>query len=144
MMNIYGKKCLFDTNILIFARDKTSLLHEKTVKLFKDLESDKFETFVSYQNLLEFTAVLTRVYKLSQKEVSKDLELLLSSPKIRVIYPTIATLPIFLKLLKKDTGVYVYDLYLAATAKTNGIEIIISNDNDFQKIKEINLFNPFK
>lgn len=144
MMNISGKKCLFDTNILIFARDKTSLRHQKAVELFKDLEAGKFEAFVSYQNLLEFTAVLTRVYKISQKEVAGDLELLLSSPKIRVIYPTLATLPIFLKLLKKDTGVYVYDLYLAATAKTNGIEIIISNDNDFQKIKEVNLFNPYK
>ncbi len=143
-MNISGKKCLFDTNILIFARDKTSLRHQKAVELFKDLEAGKFEAFVSYQNLLEFTAVLTRVYKISQKEVAGDLELLLSSPKIRVIYPTLATLPIFLKLLKKDTGVYVYDLYLAATAKTNGIEIIISNDNDFQKIKEVNLFNPYK
>lgn len=142
MKAIYGKKCLVDTNILLFARDKASPYHTKAANIFQMITEGKFEAYVSYQNLLEYSAVMTRLYKVSQKETASDIEMLLSYPNIKVIYPTLAASTVFLKLLKEEKGVYIFDLYLAATAISIGIKVIISDDRDFRKIKEVALFNP--
>lgn len=144
MKAIYGKKCLVDTNILLFARDKASPYHHQAANIFQNIAEGKFEAYISYQNLMEYGAVLTRLYKVTQKETAKDIEMLLSDSNITVIYPSPNSAAIFLKMLKEESGVYIFDLFLAATAISAGIKMIVSDDHDFRKIKEISLFNPIE
>lgn len=144
MNPIYGKKCLLDTNVFLFAYDRSSSHHNLAVRLFKELEEGKFQGFFSIQTILEFGAVLTSGYKITEKEVLEDTELILAHPKLKVLFPLPSLLPDFLALLNKDSHLYIFDLYLIATAKIFGIEVIITADEDFQRIKDISVYNPFK
>ena len=63
----------------------------------------------------------------------------------RIIYPNNKTHYLALELIKehKLVGNHIFDAYLAATAITNDImEIATDNVKDFQKFK-IDIFNPF-
>lgn len=144
MKDIYGKKCLLDTNIILAARIRTDPHHIIATKIFEDIEKNIFAPFLSIQNVLEFSAVLTRVYKLSSREAARDIELIFSLPRIQVLYPTVTSRNIFIQLLSSYPNIYVFDLYLAATAISFGIDIILSNGNDFAGIKEIEFHNPFQ
>ncbi len=143
MKTISGKKCLLDTNILLYAIDKKSSFHKEALLLFKKIENGDFFAFVSVQNLLEFGAVLSRGYKVPLKEVAEDMRLLLSNPKIKLIYPGPAVLPIFLRLMDKAPNVYIFGLFLTATALDNKIEVIISKDLDLKKIKEVIVYSQW-
>lgn len=144
MNPIYGKKCLLDTNIFLFAYDRSSPHHQRAVRLFKDLEEERFQGYFSIQTLLEFGAVLNRGYKISMKEVKEDIELILANPKLKILYPLPSVLPIFLQLFQKEDKLYIFDLYLIATARAFNMEVIITADEDFRKIKDISVYNPFK
>lgn len=144
MNPIYGKKCLLDTNVFLFAYDRSSPHHKQAVQLFKDLEEGKFQGFFSIQTLLEFGAVLTRGYKIAEKEVLEDIELILANPKLKILFPLPSVLIEFLRLFKRENRLYIFDLYLIATAKIFEIEVIITADSDFKTVKDISVFNPFK
>lgn len=47
--------------------------------------------------------------------------------------------PIYGKTCLLDTNIF-----LIATAKIFGIEVIITADEDFQRVKDISVYNPFK
>lgn len=143
MNPIYGKKCLLDTNIFLFANDRSSVHHKKAVQLFKELEEGRFQGYFSIQTLLEFGAVLTRGYKIPKEEVEKDIKLILSNPKLKILFPLPSVLTEFLRLFGKETKLYIFDLYLIATAKIFEIEVIITADEDFRFVKDISIFNPF-
>lgn len=144
MMNISGKKCLLDTNILLFAADRGSPLHQKSKELFQQIDEDRFQAYISVQNILEFAAVLTRGYNLHQKKVKDFIDRLLSDNKITLLFPNLLAFQIFMKLLQKETGVYVFDLFLAATAKAAGVSTIVSDDDDFRNLPGFTAYNPFR
>lgn len=65
---------------------------------------------------------------------------------IEIIYPRFDTYHIALELIKKYhlKSDQVFDGYLAATALSNGIDTIATdNVKDFKKFKEIKVKNPF-
>ena len=99
---------------------------------------------VSSQNLLELGAVLVHAFKISRQQAAKDLSLFFSDPLLEVIYPTPEVLERFFKLMKKAKELHIVDLFLLATALTHKVEILISADREFLKIKEIEVYNPFK
>ncbi|OGF98816.1 hypothetical protein A2153_04675 [Candidatus Gottesmanbacteria bacterium RBG_16_38_7b] len=142
-MIISGKKCLIDTNIFIYAQDKKSAHFEEASKILRYLNEEKFQAFITLQNLLEYSAVLTRFYKYPKKDVVSDLKILVSNPKIVKLYPSDKTTVEFLKLMEKEPKIYIYDLYLVAYMKVYGIEVIITDDMDFKQIKDIEVINPF-
>ena len=144
MKNIFGKKCLLDTNIFIFAYDSKSTHYEKAHVLLTAVEEGKFQCFVALNTLLEFGAVLTKAYKISPIEVAHDITLLQNSQKNTILYPTLTVFQEFLALLQRDTGVYIYDLFIAATARSYGMDYIITDDRDFARIKGVKVFNPFE
>ena len=116
-MIISGKKCLIDTNIFIYAQDKKSAHFEEASKILRYLNEEKFQAFITLQNLLEYSAVLTRFYKYPKKDVVSDLKILVSNPKIVKLYPSDKTTVEFLKLMEKEPKIYIYDLYLGENEK---------------------------
>ena len=143
MMIISGKKYLLDTNILVYSQDKKSAKHKRTLEIIDDLEEKASTIFLTVQNLLEYSAVFSRHFKISKKEIAKDLDLFSQRSNLRVLYPNEAVFKSFISLMNSEPKIYVYDLFLVAYMKTYKIKTIISDDTDFEEIKEIEVLNPF-
>lgn len=135
---------LIDSNILVYALNTTSPKHQAS-RLF--LHSRITEAVIAHQNILEVTRVLTHPMfqsKISIKAAARAMEQVAKSMK--VIYPNEDTIWIYRELLTKYSleGNRVFDVYLAATALSNGItEIATDNDKHFRVFEEIKVINPF-
>lgn len=135
---------LVDSNILIYSLNISSPKYKKARNFLQD-NLDKL--VIAHQNILETFRVLTHPKfpkKVSSKDVLEALDNL--TKEIEVIYPGFETYYIVLELLKKHNlkGDQIFDCYLTATALSNGVEVIATdNTKDFKKFKEIKVFNPF-
>jgi len=127
---ISGKRYLLDTNVLIYSVDKASPFYAKAKKVVEIGIKQNVSFVITHQNLLEYTAVLRRVYKIKLEEILKDIKIFTSY--FEVISPLPTTFEIFLKLLETNPKSYPFDLYLAATALDNQVfRIITANVKDF-------------
>jgi len=138
-----GKKYLLDTNILVYSQDKKSSKNKRALEIIDELELNTENIFLTVNNLLEYSAVLTRFYKIPKKKISEDIRLFTEHPIFRIIYPSEAVTQKFINLMENNPKLYVYDLYLAAYMQVFGIETIITDDKDFEEIKGIEVINPF-
>lgn len=135
------KKYLIDTNILIYSQDKKSPKNKRALETLDELEEKASNVFLTVQNLLEYSAVFSRHYKISKKEIAKDIEIFTSN--FQILYPNETVVKVFIAFLNKDPRIYVHDLFLVAYMKTFGLDTIITDDNDFKEIKGIEVLNPF-
>lgn len=135
---------LVDTNILIYAINADSPKHKIAQKFLKD---NKTELEITHQNVLEAIRVLTHKNFLSPMTLKRALKAVLSIAKsCLIISPNQSSYYLAVELIKnyKLTGNRIFDAYLAATALSNSIYTIATdNVRDFQKFKEIKLLNPF-
>lgn len=135
---------LVDSNILIYAINADSPKHTKA-RSFLQEKLGSLE--ISHQNILETIRVLTH------RKFSKPMKLKLALEAIqaiadscRLISPDQTTYYLTLELISKYklTGNRIFDAYLAATALSNGIDTIATdNVEDFNKLTEITVLNPF-
>lgn len=135
---------LIDSNILIYAINADSPKNELAKKFLaenlKNLE-------IAHQNIFETIRVLThKKYSKPMKmaEVTEAVFAILESSSI--VTPNKTSFYLGLELIKQHnlTGNRIFDAYLAATALSNGIEIIATdNIRDFKIFEEIEVINPF-
>ncbi|MEK7521956.1 MAG: type II toxin-antitoxin system VapC family toxin [Patescibacteria group bacterium] len=137
MMNLTGKKCLIDTNILVAYINQSHSLHLTAKKLFQRIVKKEFKPVLSSQNLLELTAVLVHAFKISKQEAVKDVELFANDPLFEIIYPNVNVLNRFFDFMKGEVSIHTVDKFLISTALGNGVNIIITADKQFMKVKEI-------
>lgn len=136
---------LIDSNVLIYALNTDSPKHEAS-RLF--VRANINEAYVAHQNILEATRVMShRAFpkQLAIKTVVQAIKQITNS--MRVIYPNEDTLEVYLELLKKygGEGNRVFDVYLTATALSNGVmEIATDNVKHFMDYEEIRVINPYK
>lgn len=135
---------LVDTNVLVYAVNTLALNHEKA----RDFLRNEYQhVVIAHQNILESLRVLTHTtfpQPLSLKETLRIADDFSSS--FRVISPKDETLPIFHALIQKYscTSNAVFDAYLVATALTNDVSVIVTdNERHFRIFEEITVFNPF-
>ncbi|NCN59130.1 hypothetical protein COW99_03725 [Candidatus Roizmanbacteria bacterium CG22_combo_CG10-13_8_21_14_all_38_20] len=144
---------LLDTNILVYAHNSSSELYEKAKEIRENSIAGKLKSVVSQQNLLEFYSVTTNPRKfktpLTPIEAINIIKEYQFGGSLKFILPNIETSLTFIFLFSKykkyiKRGTHVYDVYLAATALSNGIEeIYTANDKDFMFIDELKVTNPF-
>lgn len=133
---------LIDTNILVYAINADSPKN-KTAQNFL-LEQNNL--VIAHQNIFEALRVLTHP-KFSNPMNTKNAQeaILAISDACKIIYPNNKTHYIALELIKKHSliGNHIFDAYLTATAISNDI-MTIATDNikDFQEFK-LQLINPF-
>lgn len=135
---------LIDSNILIYAVNEDSPKHKLSQKF---LHYNRGKLSLSHQNILEAIRVLTHP-KYSQPmnpKLAVDAVLSIAGAS-RIIIPNNMTQYIateFIKLFKL-AGNRIFDAYLAATALSNDINIIATdNTKDFKKFTELKIINPF-
>lgn len=144
MRIILKGRILLDTNILIYAYDRSSPYHTKAAEIIKLALAGEFEAVVAQQNLIEFANVLTSNYKIPASSVSRDIEDILKD--FQLITPLPKTIHLFLRLIQDlNVKTYLFDIYLVATMISNDIESLITlNDKDFAEIKGLTVINPYK
>jgi len=134
---------LVDTNILIYAINLDSPKN-KPAQLF--LQKNIAELLVAHQNIFEALRVLTHPKFPHPMTTSNAIEAIKGITDVcRIIGPDYKTHSIALELIEKYSlsTDRVFDGYLAATAISNGISTIATdNTKDFKNFG-IKLFNPF-
>lgn len=135
---------LVDTNILIYAINSHAAQHV----MARDFLRKEFSRLViAHQNILETLRVLT--HPTFPSPVSQEDAINIADHVVRsfhVISPTQETFILFWSLLKKYPHVSnrIFDVYLIATALSNGVRVIATdNDRDFRIFTEITVVNPF-
>lgn len=136
---------LVDTNILVYAINSDSPKHRASQNFLKENVSS---LEIAHQNILEAVRVLTHPKFSHPMKLQDALESVMAiSKSSRIIAPNASTLYLAIELLKihKSTGNRIFDAYLAATAMSNNIDTIATdNTRDLQRFDELTIINPFK
>lgn len=135
---------LIDSNILIYALNRDSPQH-KTAQQFLQRQD---ELLFTQQNIFETLRILTHSKFSNPFPPSQAVEAVqLITSQSTVIFPTIDTTAIACALIEKYriTGSEIFDAYLVATALSNDIkQIATDNTKHLKKYKEIQVHNPLK
>jgi uncharacterized protein len=129
---------LVDSNLLVYAIDSSSPNNEAAQEF---LASNLPKLVIADQNILEALRVLTHSkYKnaMTVLDAQSALDSIISN--LRVIRPTGLTYEIAKGLIKKYglSGNQIFDAYLAATALSNSVSKIATNNvKDFARFSEI-------
>jgi predicted nucleic acid-binding protein len=125
---------LLDTNVLVHAADRLSSLHAPAARLVDQGLRQRGRFCIAPQNLIEFSAVVTRPRlvrtTLPHDELSRMTGVLYRSRRLRKIYPKRGTA---MRAIHEGARLGVigpvwYDLYLALTMRDAGVEIIVTED----------------
>lgn len=135
---------IIDSNILIYAINADSPKHKKAQNFLKE---NLKNLEVTHQNILETIRVLTHQKFSKPMGINSALSAIQAiSASCHIVSPTLTTYYLWLELVNKYqlSGNRIFDAYLAATALSNGIdEIATDNVSDFKKFKGLKIINPF-
>lgn len=135
---------LVDTNILVYALNKRSTKSKQAQKFLEDNQGD---LTLAHQNILETIKVLTQPKFSHPIDPIAAIEAILKIAEgCQIIVPKPGTEFIALELIKRSklSGNRIFDAYLTATALSNNIdEVATDNVKDFKEFKEIKTINPF-
>lgn len=135
---------LIDTNILVYAINADSSKHKIAKAFLKEFETS---LEVAHQNILESLRVLTHPKFAQVMSARNATDAILSiTSACRLFSPNYQTIYLALEMIKKYklSSNQVFDVYLAATALSNGVNTIVTdNVADFSKITEVKVMNPF-
>lgn len=137
---------LVDSNILVYSFNRS--VPKKRTQARQYLQNNAGELALAHQNILETIRVLTHAKfqnPVSTQEALRAVEALVSG--FRVITPNDTTRHVALALIEKHgiNGNQVFDAYLAATALTNEIHAIATdNVKDFAFFESLSVISPFE
>ena len=134
-------KCFLDTNILVYAKDQSSIYHTWSL----DIIEGPMECVTSSKNLLEYFAVVTKGHEpmLAPVEAETDLNEFMDS--FEILFPNGSSFQICLDLAgnHQPKGLLIHDFEIAAIAIANGISKLATvNAGDFKVIEELDLICP--
>lgn len=127
---------LLDTNILIYALDRSSAFHKESVQI---IENPDFDLYITTKVVSEYFAVCSRLELENSVILTFYNELRKNSS---MVYPNSDSIELFEKMIQKynPKGNRVYDIEIASVANAYNIDFIASfNVSDFERIDEITL-----
>jgi len=135
---------LFDADILSYALVRGHDAHPYCWSLLQDALQGKISVAVAAASLLEAYHALVEDYHVEREKAYLKLDALSRSRRIKVLPLTVETARRALEIAKLHQ-VRSYDANLIASAETNGISVVVSNDRHVARLcKERNLIleNP--
>lgn len=138
---------LIDSNVLVSAFNEIEEQHRHSKALLELAATGRFDGCIAHQNILEVIATVTSIKRV-EKPVSIELALKVINQYtsfLKVITPKDETLWDFLSLLRDFSAIRerIFDLYLAATALSNGISQICTwNIKHLDKIPQLRVRTP--
>jgi len=134
----------FDSNLIIYALNKSSPFHLQIVNFFYKVKGS-IEFYLADQNILESQYNLVRRYNLSANTAFEEINLLVRAFNFQLISPLPSTIYRYYEILSrvKAKKSSFFDTYLAATYIDNGIDrLLTNNEKDFKGIANFKVFNP--
>ncbi|HEC67510.1 MAG TPA: PIN domain-containing protein [Candidatus Desulfofervidus auxilii] len=143
-------RLFFDTNVLVYAHDESSLFHEESASLLDLAVEKKIHGVISEQNIMELYRVLTNPSAMVGKplrplEVKALIEKTYLERNFEIIYPTKLTLTktIDLAIEKNSTSAKIFDMRLSAHALDAHVDYFATyNVDDFKDIEGLNPLTP--
>jgi toxin-antitoxin system PIN domain toxin len=136
---------LIDSNVLIYAINEISPKHRRAQQFLQDNINN---IAVAQQNILESVRVLTHSKFSNPMLHHEALEAVLAiTDNAKLLTPNKTTYYLFMDLIDKYqlTGDKIFDAYLIATALSNGVNVVATdNIKDFKNVSEIKAIDPFK
>jgi len=134
-------KILVDSNILIYAHQRSeNEKHKRCAEVVSSL-IDSDEMCLSVQNLVEFSRVLSEKASLD-KDLVRQFVFDLSESSHVISYDENTVISAL--MISKQYKIHFFDALLAATMQENGIsKILTENIKDFKKMPGIEAENPF-
>lgn len=135
---------LVDTNILVYWFDATdSVRHEKSIRVFDEVNKHPERFVVGLQNIREFCNVLQTKKKLKREEIEMAARAVLD-----LFRHILADSPSDVEHavgISDDTKTPYWDALLSATMQRHGIKRIVTEDvKHFQKIPFVKAINPLQ
>lgn len=138
---------VLDANILLYAYDASSQLHEKARAWVEQLFSDGTAVGLPWQTVAAFLRITTHPRlpgsRLSAEEATQIVEAWLDQPNVRLLAPGDQHWPVLRKMVidGQARGPLVSDAHLAAlTAEYGGI--LQTTDRDFARFPALRWANP--
>lgn len=138
---------LIDSNVLVYAINDSSSKN-KVARVFLKKSFKNSNLCLAQQNITESLRILTHnkfPKPWNAKEAIEQISKMTNN--MSVISPNIKTLFYFFEIIRKIrvSSKQIFDAYLVATALSNGVfTIATDNVRDFKIFEEINIINPFK
>jgi predicted nucleic acid-binding protein len=139
---------LLDSNILIFAADVLSPFHKRCRAFLGLAYQGEVRLCIAPQVLFEFYAVITHPTRpkahLTPKEALNEIELYMNDPVIEKIFQDPGIIPRVVQLASRYpvSRQGIYDLVIVATMLGNNVHKICTLDDDFPRVKEIEIITP--
>ncbi|MDJ1173234.1 type II toxin-antitoxin system VapC family toxin [Roseofilum capinflatum] len=143
-------RIFFDTNVLVYAHDRTSTYHTDSATLLKMAVEQNIQGVLAEQNLIELYRILTnptamRGKELTPQQVNSLVRTTYLNGLFQVVYPIPITLDKVLSLATSHniTSARIFDIRLAALILESNIDYFATyNLSDFQSIPDVNPFTP--
>jgi predicted nucleic acid-binding protein len=149
-MNTSNDHAVVDTNVLVYAADTSSSVHEPSRQLRDRGFRGEILLVITPQVLLEFFAVITSPRRVatprSPEEARAEVEKYVRADNMLKIYPDRAALEQTLGLMQQHPQLArqeIFDLFLVATMLANGITRIYTyNQQHFTRFAGIEALTP--
>jgi uncharacterized protein len=137
-----------DVNILLYASDESSPLHDKASAFLQQCVSGRevfclaWITVMSYLRMATHPSIFDR--PLSHEDAARNVEALLATPSCRTIAEEDGFWDVYREVTKDvpTKGNLVPDAHLAATLSQHGVVTLYTHDRDFKKFSFLDVRDP--
>jgi predicted nucleic acid-binding protein len=143
-------RIFFDTNVLVYAHDRSSIHHVDSASLLAKVFEGKIQGILAEQNIIELYRILTDATAMTGKPLtpaqSKDLlDTTYLGSTFQIHYPTLPTIQETLSLAVKKTikSAKIFDARIAVLAIDANVDYLATyNIKDFTNIDKIVPITP--
>lgn len=141
----YEKKWGIDSNLLLYFFDGSSVFHQKTIGLFKELLDNHVSIYITQNNIIEVHRVMISFHHIPKVKALNDIFEVVNSFNIHIVTSSPFTMNTYFNLCKLSKKDDVFDLYFASILIDNNIHSLLTNNTkDFIGLeKEIQVHCPF-
>jgi uncharacterized protein len=138
-----------DANLLLYASDEDSPLHERAVELLDRIAIGPEIAYLFWPVAMAYLRIATHpavfAQPLSHTNARANLESLLSLPHVQAVGEEEGFWRRFVEVADDTapTGNLVSDAHLVALMVANGVRTIWTRDRDYRKFRSIRVHDPF-
>ena len=143
-------RIFFDTNVLVYAHDRSSTFHTDSASLLKLVFSRQIEGIIAEQNIIELYRVLTNSVAMKGKSLTplQTTDLIAKTYRsgiFNIVYPDSSTIDKVMELAKRENIVSakIFDTRLAALISGTDTDYFATyNVKHFKEIEGLNPLTP--
>jgi uncharacterized protein len=138
-----------DVNVLLFASDSASPLHERAAKFLEHCAEGPDVLYLAWPTVMSYLRIATHpavfASPLTPDEASRNVETLLRLPHVRTLAEEDGFWDLYREVTKKmpTRGIDVPDAHLATLLRQHGVATLYTNDRDFRRFDFLKVRDPF-